>query len=343
MKYPGAIHLFGIPYFIFGQYGYAVIPWLGFIQLLTAAVAFNLFMEADFGRRIAAYAMLYILYCPAWLSLTNQLFRDILLMFGLVIFMYGVLQAINKKWMTGLLAIGAGFILTILLREQYFLLLTSFSVVILVFGRGVRFRSALIVAVVAMVGYYIVQTVVRPEMAGSIIERTRVSFEESSQVGGGETGSYVDRFGHLSGALLPIAIPFRFLVAIVAPFPWTNMNVTLAQQSGESWLYAGLHVLQAQFHLSLALMLLTFFQRGRDKMVHIGKGGLLILCFGLFLGLTSVFSWTGFNRNVLPAFLFFLPVLSVAHGQWRFSNMVVLSSLLIISIHIAYYIFRSMM
>jgi len=343
MKYPGAIHLFGIPYFIFGQYGYVVIPWLGFIQLLTAAMAYNLFIEAEFEQRVAAYAMLYILYCPAWLSLTNQLFRDIFLMLGLVVFMYGVIQLINKKLINGLLTTSIGFILTILLREQYVLVLAIFSLVIFVFVQRSRLSSVVIMLLVAVVGYSIVQAVFHPGRDSTIIERTLANFEISSQVGEVGTSSYATEFANLSGFLLPVAIPFRFLVGIVAPFPWTNMDVTLAKQCGESWLYAGLHILQALFHLSLAFMLLTFLQKGRDKMVLIGERGLIILCFGLFIGLAAALSYVGYYRNILPAFLFFLPVLFVVHGKWRLQSMIIFSSFLISCLHIAYYVFRSIM
>lgn len=337
MKYPGAVHLFGIPYLIFGQYGYVVIPWLGFIQLITASIAFNLFMEAGLGRRLAVYAMLYLLYCPAWLALTNMLFRDILLMLGLVVFIYGILQVTNKKWLGGLVAVGAGFILVILLREQYFLLLAGFSLVALVMGRGGRWISCLAVAIAAIGGYYFLETLIHPEMGGTIIERMQFNFEESSAVEVGAAESFVSHYGPLVWYLLPIAIPFRFLVAIVAPFPWTNMDPTLAQQAGESWLYAGFHILQALIHLSLGLMLLTFFESWRDKLARVGNGGLLVLVFGLSLALASTLSYVGYSRNVLLAFLFFLPVVNVAQGHWEFRNMFMFSVVLLIGLHIAYY------
>lgn len=338
-KYLGAPYLFGVPYVVFGPYGYVVVPWLGFLQALAAILAFALAELISARRPVAVASLTYVLYCPSWLVLTNQLFREMALMVGLILFLLGILETWRGGLMKGFLLAVLGTVLTLAMREQYLVLLLGFLLLSMSLG-GSRPRVVLgvLLAVGAMYWLYTTQFA-----SGSLMSASRSAMshlEKSAVIQQTNGDSYLQRFAQLSWYLLPVAVPLRVIAALVAPFPWTNVEVPLAAQCNASWTYATGHMLQAVLHLGMLLTALKSLVPLRGWLAEERRPQLLSSLFGFSLILSGAVSWLAFHRNILPGFLFLLPLTATRHGGWTTWASTGVAFWSIALLHTAYYLFR---
>ena len=336
VKYPGIILLFGVPYLVFGFNGYVIVPWLAFVQVLTGIAAYRLVAATGKSKGYSEAALAYMLFCPAWLALTNQLFRDILLVFALIIFASGLLRLRQQVTSAGLATIACGVILTILLRSQYLFILVGFAIIALGIGRFRPLRVlGFALTITVVVGYLQLGYFAEDKQP---LEFTQSQVGETVNVYGGEESSLVARFGDITPATAAFSIPFRTLVGIVAPFPWWNSESSLSDRTGKWWVYALFHIVQAFIHLALLIcVLVALFNRRLRQLLTTNEK--LSITFGLILTMAGALAYVGFNRNLLPAFPFLLPG-AFAVGRPAFIRFVGVSVAITAALHLGYSLLR---
>ena len=343
VEYLATTYLFGIPYLVFGQFGYVVVPWLGFIQLVCAVLAFDMLKRLKTDDMIAGLGMIYVLFCPAWLALTNQLYRDILLLLGLIIFLRGLIVLRRSFRLMPLLSVVVGVLMMAALREQYVPYLIAFTGLALAIGRIKAGIVVLLIPVLLISNAFFNNWFSSNEFGiggGGILGRTELHVAETGTIAETASGSLVETYAPLTWYTLPVAIPFRIIISLVAPFPWTNTDVTLTEQTGRSVVYAGLHIGQALLHIALLVIAISVALRFRKEYPAIGREGLLSALFGAGLLLAAAVSWVGFNRNSVPAFLFFFPFYSAAGRYWSKTGAFVLALSVVVGLHVVYFVIR---
>jgi hypothetical protein len=338
MPYPGAVHLFGLPYLVFGDRPYVVVPWLGFIQLATACCMPLVAARAKLPPRVGGLMLLYLLFCPAWLSLTNQLFRDPLLAFGLVLTAIGVLDLKRGRLAAGLAVAAVGIVVVLSLREQYVLFFLVFGLFAIFVGRVKLVKLIPLLLVLLLAGSMFV-TRFRPDAVASryVLGRSSTYTGEFQDV---RHGSFVGMFARVTPYSLPVAVPFRLLAALVAPFPWANSQVSLSDQTGHWWVYAVLHVSQALLHLAMVICILVAILHPGALLFRTDSEVFLLLIYGVGLILAGALAMVGFGRYVLLGFPFLLPAVYLCAQRWRFREAVAMSAVFVWILHIAYYSVR---
>lgn len=311
-KYPIAAYFYGIPFFVFGNYSYTVIPWQGYLQLITALLAWQLMKSASLNEKASTFALIFMLYDPLWLTITNVFSRDIFIMLGLLVFMLGVLWLIDGLYIKAITASFLGLFVTAFSRDQYLSVLICYIVGLFIVAKSKRyddlskkklFKAILIIlAIIFTISSF---SSLYFKDLGNIIDRTLWHYSRSSGIIDTGSGSLLEKYGQLKGYLLPIAIPVRIIAATVAPFPWEWENVKKFEY--ESNLYVVFHYVQSILHTMIAIFVFKrIWHNYRYKQFRSFKS-LLLLCLGGALTMAMTLSWTGFNRYLLPAWVFFTP------------------------------------
>lgn len=332
MKYIGVPYSFGALYAIFGPFPTVTIPWLAASQCLAAAIVLRL-VEAI--HETSYFEALYILYCPAWLFYSSALYRDTILLVGIVLFPLAALRITARRYASGLLAaiVASGIILA--MRQQYFIVLAAFACIVLALGAKRRFKTTVVLLVATLgVTTWVSRRQIHDGVFMETLQRNVLLPNEISLSSG--TRSFVERYGQLTPAMLPIAVPLRIVTAIVSPFPWINAEPPLVEQYG-TWLNVGFHFSQAIFHIGIIVLLIVRWRRVRLALSRERK---ILLIWGLLILLSGSLTWAAFNRYVVPSFVFFLPALRVGAHTPRFKPIVLLGSVTVVALHALYYLLR---
>jgi hypothetical protein len=144
------------------------------------------------------------------------------------------------------------------------------------------------------------------------------------------------RYANLDWKNLPVAVPIRIVAGVVSPFPWTNIEASFDDQYGW-WVYAGFHFAEAIFHMGILIVIAMNWKR---MWKSITRDEIVVASWGAILFLAGALSYVAFNRYVLIAFVFLIPLAIKASPRALFRHAVASGLLFMAVLHVMYYAFR---
>jgi len=102
-----------------------------------------------------------------------------------------------------------------------------------------------------------------------------------------------------------INLLFKYVMALLSPFPWSKAELHVQVPFGGSWLHFGLHVLSATCGVYLFLAVILRWR----KLVFVDPSVRSSVIFGLCVSLGVAGGATAFHNYITPSFVFLAPTL----------------------------------
>ena len=124
-------------------------------------------------------------------------------------------------------------------------------------------------------------------------------YEGTSKIGVRSTGYLID---------IPIlGYFFKYLFAILSPFPWSKVDSLVTEVYGENYMFFICHVFSAITGLYFFIRLITHFKKLNIYDPQLGS----LLVFGLIMSTSIIAGATGFHTYLVIFYPFFAPLLVV--------------------------------
>jgi hypothetical protein len=343
INYPVSAYIFGGIYYLFGHYPSVILPWLSSIQFVVAYLALFVFSLANLPVRYSKFVFYFVLWSPlVWIT-TLLLHRDILILLSVLIIVLGYLLVVARKsFFSGIFFILFGTFIVLNLRAEMLFsvalffactcFITFFKNNSLIFKLlvFVSFLFFIILFYNIIYGNFTFLYVQKYDLSSNIfllLDKYLSKLQNSGKIYG-----LIMSLGGIF--LVPIILPFKFFVGLLAPFPWNFSTFQLLVTQPFYSLESIIRIL-----IFLFALYNLFISKNSYKFSNYGHH---LRLFGLFLLLPALFGPKGEARYMLPS-IPFLILLANDH-VFKFKNWVIgsfVSVFIILMLHIFYYIIVS--
>jgi hypothetical protein len=309
INYPAAAYFFGSLYWSLGRYLGPTIPWLSLVQLLCAVIAVRVISISSRDGPAARVALHLMLWSPAIWLFTLLVHRDPLIILAWLVVALGAMLILHARVLAGtVMAIGATVVLANLRAEYLYLVFGWLTIVAVLSARNSSTKEpvvkvALLVVVAACSafvawaiwggGTYLY--VAKYDLAAGVAEQAGRFL-----TGGHGRGFYAAVLSLGAAFLIPVVIPFKLLVGLLAPFPWRFGTFELAVTQP-------FYSLESILRISLVLFMVgTVLRIGRRQRAWSLESKLL-LTLGVLLAITAALGAKSEVRYLTPALPFLTP------------------------------------
>ncbi len=259
------------------------------IGLLTLCVTIGHMLNV-LSAKYLMYLTLYAVVSPSFFELRNNLNRYDVLFCGLLLFFLSFI-AINKKITIARLSILAiGLMLIIISKYALLFPLFLFILYYYLFEKKSYFQ----LGVATTFFIIIIGSQYNYEMLLYTVARYQLISSE-----GGATFSFLTQVP-LIGYL------FKYLFALLAPFPWHKANLLVASSYGGNYFTFVMHILSALFGIYFFTCLLI----RSKKILFVDAELRMLVMYGLVMSSSILMGATGYHFYLLIYFPFFAPILA---------------------------------
>lgn len=339
INYPVSAYLFGGIYYLFGHYPSVILPWLSAVQFIVAYIALLVFSYSDLPVRYSKFVFYFILWSPIFWIVTLLIHRDIFLLFGILIIFLGYILVVGRKsFLTGIFFVLFGSFFVLNLRAEMLFSVALFFVYAvisnilntkkIIFKILISFLFILIVFLFYNVIYGNLSFLYVPKYDLNANIFLLLDKYLSKLQNAGKIYGIIMSLGGIF--LVPIVLPFKFLVGLLAPFPWNFSSFQLIVTQP-------FYSLESILRVSIFIMVLYnfFICKSSYKFSTFGHH---LRMFGFFLLLPALFGPKGEARYMLPSIPFL--ILMANDHVFKFKNWIIvffISLFVIFSLHILYY------
>ncbi len=340
-NYPTSAYLFGFLYYKFGHSVAVILPWLSYLHFISASMTQKLFEASGLNIKHAKLGFWLLLVSPAIWLFTFLLHRDIIIIFSLLLFSISVVSFLNKKYIYILPGSLLSIILIANLRSEYlyvfFVWFTITSLIFILFIERLsalqKFNIFIVFLFLAIVMFWMIFG------EGSFIyfskydisEKAGNVFETYLRGGTAGRGFYSKVFQLGVYFFIPVILPFKFLIALTAPFPWRFGTFTYAVTQP---FYSLESILRLMLFFVFVLNLKTMLAARKEKYFPILILGIGILLVGLLGPKNEV-------RYVAPALPLLTPLFCVSKKPFiRYVQAFFFAFIVIAGLHFLYVLLR---